>query len=211
MKIETLAQAVMPAVKPAVTAAAGSWRQALELAQWQGRQRYQALPVMPSPALAAAAPTAAVPALPQQLPPSQAAEARTPQVPHEDTQGSTSASRPAHGVQAAAMNVWVVAAPAAAPGPASPLPRTPLVWRAPTPASYAPPPQAASQANPLASPWPAFASHVSLSGNQVSAALRDASLDPQQAQALRRALVKQLGANGWQLAELRINGIALDN
>ena len=208
MKIETLAQAVMPAVKPAGTAAAASWRQALELAQWQGRQRYQALPVMPSPAPAAAASTVEVSA--PQLLQQQAAPVRAQQAPHEDAHGSNGASKPEASAQPAIANALAPAPLTAAPGPASPPPRASLVWRAPTPAPYAPPPQAASQANPQACPWPAFASHVSFSGNQVSAAVRDASLEPQQAQALRRALVKQLGANGWQLAELRINGIALD-
>lgn len=206
MKIETLAQAVMPAVKPAGTAAAASWRQALELAQWQGRQRYQALPVMPSPAPAAAASTAEVSA-PQLLQQQQAAPVRAQQAPHEDAHGSNGASKPEASAQPAIANALAPAPLKAAPGPASPPPRASLAWRAPLPAPAAPPPQAA----PQAPPWPAFASHVSVSGNLVSAALRDASLEPQQAQALRRALVKQLGANGWQLAELRINGIALDN
>ena len=54
--------------------------------------------------------------------------------------------------------------------------------------------------------WPATASHVSLQGNRLNVALRDAGLDERDWPALRDRLQAQCVAWGLELGELTING-----
>lgn len=203
---------------PAATAAAvppppqqgAKWRQVLEQALWQDRLRVP-LPrhdaagagdagAAPPPAAADAARAAVAAEDPATTPAQRAALLRDAAV------AASEAGRP----------VTLGARPAAAtaplqgvaPSPSLParagLPAGPVGPARPQAAAALPPLPALAPASPSA--WPAVAGQVSVQGRQVSASLRDASIEEAEADELGRALQRELSRAGLELAELHVNG-----
>jgi len=178
------------------------WRAELELAQWRSRQRYRPQPAeVPKADAAAVARVMAGPAL------SRGGDAVST--------GSVARSEPVSAVPEPAVH-----APSAGHSPVmhvaglggavdaeprvSVLPAALRLEAGPARASLVQ--KAAMPSPPETFHWPATASHVSLQGNRLNVALRDAGLDERDWPALRDRLQAQCVAWGLELGELTING-----
>ena len=182
------------------------WRAELERAQWQERQRYEALR---SSARGAAGDAPSAASRPAAAPARAAAPAGLSM--RRWPRGRCRKRARRAGARAAATVAPAMSTAATGIDARSVPPYAHLPARADVPIARALAPRSPPAQLPFAWPeWPARSTRACLQGRRLSVVLRDAALDPSDALALRERLRAQCEACGLELAELLINGVPVE-